>query len=342
LSVICDGQPITSLQGRKGRDLLSYLVLRHGVPHARERLAALFWGQRDDQHARHCFNTALWRLQTALGGKGSPARRWLQVDAQAVSFCPDITVFVDVIEFERRCELAAGLPATEVDRRAALLCDAVALYRGDLLTDCYEDWCLADRERLQRLYVRALGRLVQYHSERGEFSVAIVDAQRILACDPVREEVHRDLIRLYIAAEQPAAALQQYRTCVEVLKHELGVAPMRETSLLVQQCMMGSTHGMEETARLADEASFGSSAEGDPHSASCDLVLQVCRQLRDIATTLESVATHLVTSPQPSSRYDPSPSHEQRRMLAEVAAHLAPVVGVVKSARGEDRFALHM
>jgi DNA-binding SARP family transcriptional activator len=334
---MCDGQPLTSLQGRKGRDLLSYLVLRHDVPHSREQLAALFWEERDTQHARHCFNTALWRLQTALGGKSSPAKRWLHVDAQTVSFCPDVSVFVDVIEFERLCGLAAGLPTTEVDQQATLLRDAVAFYRGDLLTDSYEEWCLVDRERLQRLYVRALRRLVQYHWQRGEFSTAIDAAQRILACDRMREEVHRDLIRLYIAAGQPADALQQYHVCVEILKRELGVAPMRETSLLVQRLIKGPALGREETARLAERVEQAPSTAGDPRSGGVDLVLDVCRQLRDIATALESVAASLTASPLDTKGHVPSLGHEQRQVLVDIATHLEPVAGIGKHGAREDK-----
>jgi DNA-binding SARP family transcriptional activator len=338
LSLVGDGQPITSLQGRKGRDLLSYLVLRHDAPHSREQLAALFWGDRDERHARHCFNTALWRLQTALGGRGSAARRWLQVDAQTVSFCPDAAVLVDVMEFERRCGLADGLPAAEVDRQAALRREAVTLYRGDLLTDCYEEWCLADRERLQRLYVRALRRLVQYHGRRSEFSLAIDDARRILACDPVREEVHRDLIQLYLAIGQPAAALQQYRTCVDILKRELGVTPMRETSLLVQRLVQGPARGREEMARPAEEPGRAPSAEGDPHSAGMDVVLQVCQQLRDIATALESVATSLATSPLPGTGGCVAASgYAQRQVLTEITTQLEPITVIVRGAKGGDR-----
>ncbi len=339
LSIVCDGQQIASLQGRKCRDLLSYLLLRHDMPHAREHLAELFWGHRDDQHARHCFNTALWRLQAALGGKAIPDRRWLRIDAQTVSFYPDAAVFVDVIDFERRCALADGWPAADVDRQAAMRRDAVAVYRGDLLADCYEEWCLADRERLQRLYVRALRRLVHYHRQRGEFDVAIDDARRILACDPLREEVHRDLISLYVDAEQPAAAMQQYRTCIDVLKRELGAAPMPETSRLLQRIM--HAHHQEEsprsilaTAPAAEEPADAPPAVNDSYLPGVELVLQVCRQLRDIATALESIAASLATPLTAATGGGSTPSldHEHRQVLTEITTRLDPVAAALKLA----------
>ena len=342
LSILREGQPITTLQGRKGRDLLSYLALRHAVPHSREQLAALFWGDRDEKHARHCFNTALWRLQTALDSGGSAVGHWLRVDGQTVTFCPDATITVDVVEFEQRCGLADGLSPAEADRQAALWRSAIDLYRGDLLTDCYEDWCLADRERLQRRYVRSLRRLVQYYRQRGEFGLAIDDAQRILACDPLREEVHRDLIHLYIAAGQPTAALRQYRACLDALKRELGVAPMEETTLLVQHLLYGSARGSEEPAPAAilpagpPHALSGSLGEG------VEMMLQVCQQLRDIASTLELVAAGLATLPAPPSTlaHIATPGHPQRQVFTGITSHLGPVVGVGKhGAKDEERCA---
>jgi DNA-binding SARP family transcriptional activator len=338
LSILMDGEQIVTLQGRKCRNVLSYLVLRHDVPHAREQLAALFWGDRDAAQARHCFNTALWRLQAALGGKEGPARRWLRSDPQTVRFCPDAAVSVDVIRFEADCALADGVPVAAVEQQAALRRQAIAVYRGDLLLDCYEDWCLAERERLQRLYVRTLRWLVQYHRQRGEFEQAIEDARRILACDPLREAVHRDLIRLYLDSGQPAAALQQYRACVDVLKGELGIAPMPETSLLLQHIMRAGRPAASPpseplvapiTEKRPDRPP---SPSHDPRRADLEVVLQVCGQLRDIATTLESVARRLAPpgAVPDDSTVAPSLQHEQQQLLVDLPTRLEPMATVLE------------
>jgi DNA-binding SARP family transcriptional activator len=339
LSVASNGQPISAVQGRKCRDLLGYLLLRHNIPHSREHLAALFWGDRDARSARRCFNTAIWRLQAAFADEPS-ARRWLRIDAQTVSCCPDEAVFVDTIDFARRCTLADGWSMGDVDRPAAIRREAVSLYRGDLLADCYEDWCLADRERLQRLYVRALRRLVQYHRQRYEFEIAIDDARRILACDPLCEEIHRELIRLYLDCEQPDAALRQYHACADGLKRELGIAPMPDTSLLLQRAVharrrnelrAGTTATVTVPAEKMQEASL------DPtglQRTDAELMLQLCDQLRAIATTLESVAVTL-GAPQceaaGSARVPPF-AHEQRQVLAQAATCLQPVAALMKQA----------
>jgi DNA-binding SARP family transcriptional activator len=232
----CDGQVVSRFPSRKVRDLLAYLALNRNTSYAREHLAGLFWGDFDDEKARHSLNTALWRLNGVLDTRaGERGRAWLRVTAQEIGLNSAADVWVDVAEFESRCALAER--AETPDARAALETQAVSFYTGDLLADCYEDWCDLERERLRCLYLDALGRLVTYHARCKEHDAAIQYARRILACDSLREEVHRELIELYLNAGQPAAALRQYRQCEELLQRELAVAPMRETQALLARIL---------------------------------------------------------------------------------------------------------
>jgi DNA-binding SARP family transcriptional activator len=224
-----DGESLPVGSGTRARDLLSYLLLHRQTTHARERLAGLFWSDRDDQRARHCLNTALWRLQRSLQPRDSRAAPYLLSTTHSIGFNAASDVQLDVAEFESRCALADQLGADAADQQAALRHQAIAIYRADLLPDCYEDWCLAERQRLQHLYLRALARLMAYHTARDQHDDAIAIGLRLLECDPLREEIHRDLITLYLAAGRPADALRQYRACASILERELAVAPMPET-----------------------------------------------------------------------------------------------------------------
>ena len=109
-----------------------------------------------------------------------------------------------------------------------------------MLTDCYEEWCIQERERLQCMYLRALERLLSHYAEEKNYEAAIDAARRILACDSLREEVHRELIGMYVEAGQAASALRQYRQCEDLLERELAVAPMPETQALLAR-ILGDT-----------------------------------------------------------------------------------------------------
>ncbi len=237
LSLLSDGKPLIRLPSRRGNELLAYLLLNRHTLHARARLAGLFWGDSDDQKARHCLNTTLWRLQGVLGLLPSRQQSYLKVDPRHIGFNLTSDFHLDVAEFETRCAWAEQLGPEAVDQQAFLLRQAITFYRADLLPNCYEEWCLVERERLQDLYLRALGRLLAYHVAHDEHDAAIDCARRTLACDPLREEVHRELIQVYLAIGQHGAALRQYRACEEILRRELTVAPMPATQALLTRML---------------------------------------------------------------------------------------------------------
>src|SRR5262249_32671207 len=79
------------------------------------------------------------------------------------------------------------------------------------------------------------------HLERAsEFERAVDHARHGVSADPLREEAHRDLIRLLAAAGQPAAALRQFQELERLLREQLDATPEAATRALVR-----------ETARLA-------------------------------------------------------------------------------------------
>jgi DNA-binding SARP family transcriptional activator len=231
-----DGQALGRFPSRKVRDLFAYLTLNRETAHAREHLAGLFWGDSDDEKARHSLNTALWRLNGVLtDGVGDRGRAQLRITPQEIGFNPAADFWLDIAEFESRCALASN--CSTPDQQAALYSQAITFYTADLLTDCYEEWCIQERERLQCMYLRTLGELLKYHSRRGSNEAAIDCARRILAVDALREEVHRELIQLYLTTGQTASALRQYRVCEELLQRELAVSPMPETQVLLVQIL---------------------------------------------------------------------------------------------------------
>jgi DNA-binding SARP family transcriptional activator len=228
------GQPVLQFPTRRVKDLFSLVLLSRHTLHSREVLADTLWGDGEERDPRHCLNTALWRLRRVLGEPDAGEHPYLRVDAQHIGFNTASECRIDVAEFESRCLWAEQLGTSAPDQQAAFLQQAVDFYRADLLVDCYEDWCLAERERLQRMYLRALETLVKYHAARGEFAQATEHATKLLACDPLREDVHRQMISLYLDTQQPAMALRQYHACETVLQRELGTTPTAETTAMVR------------------------------------------------------------------------------------------------------------
>jgi DNA-binding SARP family transcriptional activator len=291
-----DGVALPRFASRKSGDLFAYLALNRKAPHTREHLAGVFWGESTEERARHTLNTTLWRINRVLEPPHTPAheRGYLRVSPQHIGFNMATGVWLDVAEFESRCDLAEQ--TTAPDQRFALYSQAINLYRGDLIADCYEDWCVVERERLQGMYVRALARLMEYNSSKTEFDRAIECARRILNCDPLREEVHRDLMRLHMHAGQPAAALRQYRHCEDLLREELGVEPAPETRALLTP-ILGATSTTNPTTRprVTPRDVSALAARIEDLSAACDAAR---RQLAEAMDLLRVMTDALEAEPE--------------------------------------------
>ena len=234
--IVRHGAPV-AVDTRKATALLAYLAVT-GRSHARETLAALLWPEYDDEHARAALRRTLSTLRAALG------EPYIAIDRETVGLIPGAGLWVDVAEFHARLAVCRthGHPAADVCHAClAPLAEATALYRDDLLAGFtlrdsaeFDDWQFMQAETLRGELVEALEKLARGQSARGDFAGALVSARRWLALDPLREEAHRQVMRLYAWAGQRNAALRQYRECVRILEQELGVAPLAETTELYE------------------------------------------------------------------------------------------------------------
>lgn len=225
---------------RKATALLAYLAVT-GQPQRRATLAALLWPDTDEQKARGALRRTLSVLRSALGD------RWLEAEGDTVDL-DRADLQADVQEFRRA--IADG-------RLEA----AAALYRGDLLegfslrdSPAFDDWQAAQADALRSDYADLLARLADAAERTGDLPAALGYAKRRLATDTLHEPAHRELMRLYAAGGDRAAALRQYRECARLLDRELGVTPSDETRAL-HDAIEAGTQGDRETPHEAATAS---------------------------------------------------------------------------------------
>lgn len=216
------GGTLLVLPTRKIEILLAYLALRHSVPSTRQQLAFLLYPDSIDAQARTNLRNLLHRLHTAL----PDADIFLGSDAQNIWWREDTPVTLDVFEFEQALAQAdqaalAGEHAIE----SGMLERAVALYQGDLMPDCYDDWIVPERERLQRLFIRAVGRLAEVYEQTRKYQSAIAYANRLLELDPFHESAYLALMRSSAALGERGAALRTYHRCLTTFRQELNTEP---------------------------------------------------------------------------------------------------------------------
>ena len=224
------------------QSLFAYLILFHESSHSRESLTNLFWEDVPYKKARRCLSTTLWRLKKELP---QGAACLAVSESGNVQFDYSDSQWIDILSFEEKANLGLHAPVEAMD--VGLLEEAISLYRGDLLDGYYDEWVLRERERFHLLYLRTLSRLMRYYGGRNELAKGIDYGQQLLAVDPLREQIHRELMLLYMKKGDRSLAIQQYESCRRVLADELGIVPMPETLSLYKR-LLSSSELVEKTA----------------------------------------------------------------------------------------------
>jgi two-component SAPR family response regulator len=118
----------------------------------------------------------------------------------------------------------------------------VALYRGSLLENWYQDWCIIDRERFQNMYVAMLGKIMLHCQSVGAYTEGIDYGHTLLSIDDANEQTYRRLMRLYYLDGDRTTALRQYQRCEAILRSEFQVKPSYRTALLYELIREGRSH----------------------------------------------------------------------------------------------------
>ena len=262
------GIPVAGFAYRKSLALLCYLAVT-GHPHSREALAGLFWGEVSEESARASLRKALCDLRRLVGTH-------LQITRQSVATDGDVSLRLDYQDFQsklRGVSFAPSDPAILGDSDIARLTEAVNLYRGDFLDGFYvhgapafEEWVLAERERLRFKMLQSLHRLVIHYTARDKYDLAIEYSRRLLALEPWHEEVCRQLILLLALVGQSGAAVRQYSEFRRILADELGIEPSPETRDLYLQIRAGKVGRQVDNLKDHREAAAArqGAAAGEP------------------------------------------------------------------------------
>lgn len=260
--VTLDSEPVTRLKHDKVRALLAYLAVESGRPHRRDSLIGLLWPDYPQAAARNSLRQALTILRHAIGDqKADPpyllvSRSTLQFN-EVADYWLDVAAFRALLAVSGRHRHRRPESCTTCARR---LEQAAALYQGHFLDGFFlpdsapfEEWALLARESLRLKMLEALGHLIAYHRQRRQHQEALSFARRQLALDPLREDAHRQVMRLYFLDGERSAALSQYEDCRRLLATELSVEPEPETSSLYEEIRKAGRRAAEEVAEPPEQ-----------------------------------------------------------------------------------------
>ena len=189
---------------------------------------------------------ALWKAsppgtaQTALHGHVSALRKALGAQLIATR-SPGYVLRIDPSELDtRRFEALLERAHDERDpsRRAALLREGLALFRGEPLADFrYEPFARAEAARLEQLRLGALAERIEAELDLGHHGELLAELERLIAAQPHEERLRGQLMLALYRSGRQAQALQVYAEGRQRLVAELGIEPGRALQRLERQIL---------------------------------------------------------------------------------------------------------
>ena len=323
-----------SFKTRRMTILLARLACFPERAHPRDTLAEELWPDEEPDTLRERFRQTLSMLRRELEPEGTVSGSVLSADRSTVRLSPG-SFSTDVADFTAHCRLVREEPPS---RQLEMLQQAERLYKGELLPGFYEDWIQTEREHLAEQHRQALSRLTQAYGNIGQFDAAIEIARKVIASDPLREDAHGALIRVFAQAGRQTDAKKQYEELELLLRREVDAEPSMETTRLMEQVRSGNLLALPKADALIVPAALSATsgaAAADPPSISTSVVPPVSPPMPALAPApplpasltrffgREEEIAHLLSllqptdslsSPQPSTRastrregYNPQP-----------------------------------
>ena len=155
---------------------------------------------------------------------------------------------------------SARRAARTPERRAALLAEALALWRGPALADLDdEQFARLEAARLDELRVVALEERIDAELALGRHAALVGELEALVAAHPLRERLRGQLMLALYRCGRQAEALEVYRAARLALADELGLDPSPELQELerrmLQQdprCAHRARPSVEATALAAE------------------------------------------------------------------------------------------
>lgn len=207
---------------------LFFFFLSQPRPLTKEQVAEQFWHELDDPaKVRLRFKNEMYRLRRAVGNEV------IRFENPLYSFNHSLNYEYDVEAFESFFAKArsAQTPAEQID----LYRKAVDLFKGPYLDDIYFDWVIADRERLDQMYLTALTELGGLYLKQAAMEEALAMCQRAVDYKPAHEPSYCLIMQIHHRRGDRAAVIRTYETCKAALRKHHSLLPSPETDALYKK-----------------------------------------------------------------------------------------------------------
>ena len=228
---VAQGDQTLSLGGPKRRAALALLLAHPNESISAENLVDAIWGDEPPESARNTLYSYMSHLRAALGHdriESHPPGYRLRLGAGEL----------DAARFEELLKDAARARAINPRNSAALLEDALGLWRGPALADVAEGGVLlSEAARWDELRLIASEERIDALLATGEQARVVAEAEALIDRYPLRERIWQQLMLSLYREGRQAEALNAYQRVRKILADELGIDPSPELMRLHERIL---------------------------------------------------------------------------------------------------------
>lgn len=218
------GRPVP-LGGPRARELLALLLLRPNRPLSSEHLVTALWGESPSDGAATTLRTHVGAVRRVLAAAGAGHALTTRPGGYQLALDPadlDAEVFAGLVD---RGQEALGIG--DPTRAAALLGEALALWRGDVVLGDLgpPDFAEAAVARLGELRVVAEETAITAALALGRHREVVGRLQELVAAHPFNERLCEQLVLALYRSGRQADALAAFAETKQRLGDELGIDP---------------------------------------------------------------------------------------------------------------------
>lgn len=230
---LVNGLEITNWDGALPRNLFFYFIDNPLV--TRDDIFGTFWPSLSIKEATNVFHVTKRKISERITMKVEEAGNYELTQYSSGFYMPSDKVVrhYDAGDFQEAVERAQSTMDEREEER--LYRRAVDLYKAPFLETVNMAWVEGRREHLRQLYAQALIGMGRIHNRRDEKEQALGYFTRTLKETPEREDIHREVMQLYVALGMQDDARQQYHLLTTILDEKYQIGPSRETQALFAQ-----------------------------------------------------------------------------------------------------------
>ena len=223
---------ITSLQSSKIQQLLAYLILNRYTQLSRRSIAFIFWPDSTEKQALANLRNLLHQIRKVL----PQAVGFIQLTNKTLKWNISSSCEIDLVTFE---ELTGKVDEAKIrddsNRKLHLLTQAINLYKGDLLPDCYDPWIDIHRDRLIRKYHKALHEAILMLEVQRDYTTALQYNRMWTLSEPDNENAWHQLIQLYAHNNDIPGVMKSFNQYSEIISNEFNLKPSPKIRKLYNQ-----------------------------------------------------------------------------------------------------------